>query len=77
MSSEFKPGDRVIFKLTSQQMIVKAIAKEPSSNGITIIEDRYVCMWFDGVKDQFAIFHKDLLESFPPYYDSMHYANYE
>jgi uncharacterized protein YodC (DUF2158 family) len=77
MSSPFKPGDLVKLKMSKQKMTVKAQATKPTSRGIIIIEDRYVCIWYDGEKEQKAVFHIDALEAFPPYYDSMHFANYE
>jgi uncharacterized protein YodC (DUF2158 family) len=77
MQNQFKPGDLVKLKISNQKMTVKAIATKPSPKGIVIIEDRFECVWYDGTKSQKAVFHKDALESFPPYYDSMHYANYE
>jgi uncharacterized protein YodC (DUF2158 family) len=66
-----------MLKINNQKMTVEGKATEANGNGVTIIEDRYVCVWFYRVKEQKAVFHKDALELFPPYFDSMHFANYE
>ena len=77
MQNQFKAGDLVKLKISNQIMTVKGIATNPSSNGKVIINDRYECMWCDGTKNQKAVFSKDALEPIAPYYDSMHFANYE
>jgi uncharacterized protein YodC (DUF2158 family) len=77
MPTQFKPGNIVKFKISNQKMIVKALATKPSQNGRVVIEDRYECVWHDGTKNQKAVFHKDALEPIAPYYDSMHFANFE
>jgi uncharacterized protein YodC (DUF2158 family) len=66
MANHFKPGDLVRLKISNQIMTV-----------VGIIDDRYECVWHDGIKNQKAVFHKDALESIAPYFDSMHFANYE
>jgi len=77
MQNQFKPGDLVKLKICNQIMTVKGIATKPSSKGKVIIDHRYECVWYDGTKNQKTVFHKDALEPIAPYYDSMHFANYE
>jgi len=77
MTNRFKPGDLVKLKMSNQEMIVKGIAKKPSSNGTILIQDRYECVWFDGVHHQKAVFHVDALELLAPYHDTLHFGNYE
>jgi uncharacterized protein YodC (DUF2158 family) len=77
MAEQFKPGDLVMLKISNQKMNIKGIATKPSSHGLVIIEDTFVCVWVDGVKEQKGVFHKDALQAVAPYYDSLHFANYE
>ena len=75
--NQFKAGDLVKLKMNHQQMTVKGFAKQPSSQGTILIQDRYECIWFDGKNHQKAIFHQDVLEWMAPYHDTLHFANYE
>jgi uncharacterized protein YodC (DUF2158 family) len=77
MTNQFKAGDLVKLKISNQQMTVKGFATKPSSEGIILIKDRYECVWYDGAKHQRAVFHADALDRLAPYYDKMHFANYE
>jgi len=77
MANEFKIGDLVKLKISSQQMTIKGFATKPSANGTVLIKDRYECVWYDGEKKQKAVFHQDALEWLAPYHDSMHFGNYE
>ncbi len=83
MTNEFKIGDLVKFgdlvklKISSQQMTIKGFATKPSSQGIVLIKDRFECVWYDGSKQQKAVFHQDALERLAPYHDTMHFGNYE
>jgi uncharacterized protein YodC (DUF2158 family) len=69
MISQFKTGDRVKLKTSHQRMTVNGIARNCSFPGIALINDRYECVWHDGIKQQRAIFHTDELEWFVPRYD--------
>jgi uncharacterized protein YodC (DUF2158 family) len=77
MAQQFEPGDLVMLKINKQKMTVKAFATKPTVTGIVTIEDRYLCVWFDGVKEQKAVFHNEALQLIAPYYDTMHFGNYE
>jgi len=77
MATQFKTGDLVRLKSSNIKMMVKGFATKPSSKGAIIIEDRYLCVWHNGGKEQRAVFHKDALELYPPFHDTMHFANYE
>jgi uncharacterized protein YodC (DUF2158 family) len=77
MVNQFKIGDLVKLKISNQQMTIKGFATKPSSQGTVLIKDRYECIWYDGVKQQKAVFHQDALERLAPYHDTMHFGNYE
>ncbi len=77
MANELKAGDLVKLKESNQKMTVKSIATQPSSQGTALINDNYECVWYNGTKQQKAVFHKDALEWLTPYYDTLHFANYE
>jgi uncharacterized protein YodC (DUF2158 family) len=77
MINQFKIGDLVKLKISNQQMTIRAFATKPSSEGILLIKDRFECVWYDGRKQQKAVFHQDALEWLAPYHDTMHFANYE
>jgi len=66
MATQFKTGDLVRLKSSNIKMMVKGFATKPSSKGAIIIEDRYLCVWHNGGKEQRAVFHKDALELYLP-----------
>ncbi|HXL56028.1 MAG TPA: DUF2158 domain-containing protein [Chitinophagaceae bacterium] len=77
MTIQFKAGDLVKLKISHQHMTIKGFATQPSSQGTILIKDRFECVWYDGMKQQKAVFHKDALEWLAPYHDTLHFANYE
>jgi uncharacterized protein YodC (DUF2158 family) len=66
MATQFKTGDLVKLKTSNIKMTVKGFATKPSSSGVMTIEDRYICAWYDGEKEQRAVFHKDALDLCTP-----------
>lgn len=77
MTNFFKPGDSVKLKLNDLQMMIKGIANIPSDHEPIAAKERYECIWYDNRQLQKAIFSKELLELLAPYYDALHFANYE
>jgi uncharacterized protein YodC (DUF2158 family) len=61
MKNQFKPGDMVKLKASGQTVTIKDLAIRPSRDGVVTIEDKYVCIWYDGTKTQRAVFHEDAL----------------
>lgn len=76
MANKLKAGDIVKLKGSNQKMTVKGIAT-PSLPETELINDNYECVWYNGTKQQKAVFHKDTLDWLTPYYDTLHFANYE
>lgn len=62
MANKFKAGDRVVLKTGSPLMTIKGHAATHSSNGNTVIKDKYECMWNDGKKTQQAVFIEEILQ---------------
>lgn len=56
-------------------MIIKGSPITPVNKDFK--QDKFECIWFDGAQLQEEIFHKDSLEWVAPYYDTLHFANYE
>ncbi|MGI8952411.1 MAG: DUF2158 domain-containing protein [Chitinophagaceae bacterium] len=77
MANEFKTGDLVKLKLSNQYMTIKCIEEKYTLQGTVLVRDNYECVWYNGQKRQKAIFHKDMLQLLAPYFDEMHFANYE
>ncbi len=77
MITRIKPGDTVKLKTGHTEMTVKRIITKISMYGTILLTDNYECIWYEKSKLQKAIYHKDSLEQVAPYYDNLHFANYE
>ncbi len=62
MANKFKAGDVVKLKIGSHSMTIKGNATTSSQQVITLIPDKYECMWSDGKKIQTAVFREDILQ---------------
>ena len=77
MTSRIKPGDAVRLKSSNIEMTVRRIVTKISTYGTNMLTHNYECIWYEKSKLQKAIFHKNSLEQVAPYYDNLHFANYE
>jgi uncharacterized protein YodC (DUF2158 family) len=48
MKNQFKPGDMVKLKASGQTVTIKGLVIRPSRDGVVTIEDKYVCIWYNG-----------------------------
>jgi uncharacterized protein YodC (DUF2158 family) len=62
MANKFKTGDVITLKTGSHTMTVKGNAFKRSAGINESIPDRYECVWYDGKKQQTAVFQEDLLK---------------